>query len=256
MCQSLPFGGVKHSGFDRFAGIEGLRGMCIPKVRAAPHRSMLPAWRCNQAAGLCLHASQHAAVVPPFCHVVAPAPSAQGPSALQYRSAVAAAHGSSCRTLVRDFLMPPPTRRQWPRTAGPSRPPSRRCCSTPSATAPLTLCRRWCGCSTPPAGRVSLLENSLEQARPVFPGCLPCRLGPPRVGRRGCGLSCSGWRFWEGTMLHDKGCGPAACSQPAPRRAPSIHCCRQCQGPAQPHCLLPARRREEGGGKGVQRSQG
>jgi hypothetical protein len=32
MCQSLPFGGVKHSGFDRFAGIEGLRGMCIPKV--------------------------------------------------------------------------------------------------------------------------------------------------------------------------------------------------------------------------------
>ena len=34
MCQSLPFGGVKHSGFDRFAGIEGLRGMCIPKVGA------------------------------------------------------------------------------------------------------------------------------------------------------------------------------------------------------------------------------
>ncbi|GLC58293.1 hypothetical protein PLESTB_001342900 [Pleodorina starrii] len=31
MCQSLPFGGVKHSGFDRFAGIEGLRGLCIPK---------------------------------------------------------------------------------------------------------------------------------------------------------------------------------------------------------------------------------
>uniref|UniRef100_A0A061RL47 Aldehyde dehydrogenase n=1 Tax=Tetraselmis sp. GSL018 TaxID=582737 RepID=A0A061RL47_9CHLO len=32
MCQSLPFGGVKHSGFDRFAGIEGLRGMCYPKA--------------------------------------------------------------------------------------------------------------------------------------------------------------------------------------------------------------------------------
>lgn len=31
MSQSLPFGGVKHSGFDRFAGIEGLRGMCVPK---------------------------------------------------------------------------------------------------------------------------------------------------------------------------------------------------------------------------------
>ncbi|KAK9808600.1 hypothetical protein WJX72_000341 [[Myrmecia] bisecta] len=31
MCQSLPFGGVKESGFDRFAGVEGLRGLCIPK---------------------------------------------------------------------------------------------------------------------------------------------------------------------------------------------------------------------------------
>ena len=33
MCQSLPFGGVKESGFDRFAGIEGLRGLCVPKAR-------------------------------------------------------------------------------------------------------------------------------------------------------------------------------------------------------------------------------
>eukprot|EP00892_Ulva_mutabilis_P007130 jgi/Ulvmu1/478/UM001_0486.1 len=32
MCQSLPFGGIKESGFDRFGGIEGLRGMCYPKV--------------------------------------------------------------------------------------------------------------------------------------------------------------------------------------------------------------------------------
>lgn len=32
MCQSLPFGGVKDSGFDRFAGIEGLRGCCVPKA--------------------------------------------------------------------------------------------------------------------------------------------------------------------------------------------------------------------------------
>jgi acyl-CoA reductase-like NAD-dependent aldehyde dehydrogenase len=31
MCQSLPFGGVKYSGFDRFAGIEGLRGLTVPK---------------------------------------------------------------------------------------------------------------------------------------------------------------------------------------------------------------------------------
>lgn len=34
MCQSLPFGGVKHSGFDRFAGIEGLRGLTVPKAVA------------------------------------------------------------------------------------------------------------------------------------------------------------------------------------------------------------------------------
>eukprot|EP00047_Mylnosiga_fluctuans_P005047 m.238080 g.238080 ORF g.238080 m.238080 type:complete len:605 (+) comp13244_c0_seq1:33-1847(+) len=29
LCQSLPFGGVKISGFDRFAGVEGLRGCCL-----------------------------------------------------------------------------------------------------------------------------------------------------------------------------------------------------------------------------------
>ncbi|KAJ3119652.1 hypothetical protein HK100_000207 [Physocladia obscura] len=32
LCQSLPFGGVKHSGFDRFGGIEGLRGNCNIKA--------------------------------------------------------------------------------------------------------------------------------------------------------------------------------------------------------------------------------
>ena len=34
MSQALPFGGVKDSGFDRFAGVEGLRGCCIPKAVA------------------------------------------------------------------------------------------------------------------------------------------------------------------------------------------------------------------------------
>ncbi len=32
MSQSLPFGGVKESGFGRFGGIEGLRALCIPKA--------------------------------------------------------------------------------------------------------------------------------------------------------------------------------------------------------------------------------
>lgn len=32
LCQSMPFGGTKDSGFDKFAGIEGLRGCCITKA--------------------------------------------------------------------------------------------------------------------------------------------------------------------------------------------------------------------------------
>jgi aldehyde dehydrogenase (NAD+) len=32
LCQSLPFGGVKDSGFDRFAGVEGLRGCCLQRA--------------------------------------------------------------------------------------------------------------------------------------------------------------------------------------------------------------------------------
>ncbi|KAI9283662.1 Aldehyde/histidinol dehydrogenase [Umbelopsis sp. AD052] len=31
LCQSLPFGGVGISGYGRFAGAEGLRGLCVPK---------------------------------------------------------------------------------------------------------------------------------------------------------------------------------------------------------------------------------
>ena len=41
MAQSLPFGGVKESGFDRFAGIEGLRGCCVPKSIAVDRFPLL-----------------------------------------------------------------------------------------------------------------------------------------------------------------------------------------------------------------------
>ncbi|KAH7414800.1 hypothetical protein KP509_14G011800 [Ceratopteris richardii] len=34
MCQSLPFGGVKESGFGRFGGVEGLRACCLVKAVA------------------------------------------------------------------------------------------------------------------------------------------------------------------------------------------------------------------------------
>mmetsp|Transcript_16380 Transcript_16380/g.35590 ORF Transcript_16380/g.35590 Transcript_16380/m.35590 type:complete len:627 (-) Transcript_16380:317-2197(-) len=48
LCQSLPFGGTKMSGSDRFAGIEGLRGCCLIKSVTRdrfpwPLRTSLPA---------------------------------------------------------------------------------------------------------------------------------------------------------------------------------------------------------------------
>ena len=53
MCQSLPFGGVKESGFDRFAGIEGLRGMCIAKAVCEDRYEALPTLLLNCAFCLC-----------------------------------------------------------------------------------------------------------------------------------------------------------------------------------------------------------
>ena len=47
MCQSLPFGGLKESGFGKFAGVEGLRGCCIAKSvvddRLSLFRTVMPA---------------------------------------------------------------------------------------------------------------------------------------------------------------------------------------------------------------------
>ena len=42
MNQSLPFGGLKHSGYDRFAGPEGLRGLCSVKSICVDRFSWLP----------------------------------------------------------------------------------------------------------------------------------------------------------------------------------------------------------------------
>ena len=57
MCQSLPFGGVKDSGFDRFAGIEGLRGLCVPKAvcqdRSAHLSEQAAAGRCPPSSHQC-----------------------------------------------------------------------------------------------------------------------------------------------------------------------------------------------------------
>lgn len=47
MCQSLPFGGLKESGFGKFAGVEGLRGCCVAKAvvddRLSIFRTVMPA---------------------------------------------------------------------------------------------------------------------------------------------------------------------------------------------------------------------
>ena len=42
MCQSLPMGGTKDSGFGKFAGVEGLRALCLPKVRRDTRRDVVP----------------------------------------------------------------------------------------------------------------------------------------------------------------------------------------------------------------------
>ena len=46
MCQSLPFGGLKESGFGKFAGVEGLRGCCLAKAvvqdRLSLFRTVMP----------------------------------------------------------------------------------------------------------------------------------------------------------------------------------------------------------------------
>jgi len=41
LSQSLPFGGFKNSGFERFAGPEGLRGLCNIRAIVEPRASFL-----------------------------------------------------------------------------------------------------------------------------------------------------------------------------------------------------------------------
>ena len=44
MMQSLPFGGIKQSGFGRFAGIEGLRACCYAKAVTDDRTSLIQTW--------------------------------------------------------------------------------------------------------------------------------------------------------------------------------------------------------------------
>jgi hypothetical protein len=55
MCQALPFGGVKDSGFDRFAGVEGLRGLCVAKAVCED--------RCGRARMDCEHSQSGAGLI-------------------------------------------------------------------------------------------------------------------------------------------------------------------------------------------------
>lgn len=41
LCQALPFGGIKESGFGRFGGAEGLRGCCLVKAVAQDRWTLL-----------------------------------------------------------------------------------------------------------------------------------------------------------------------------------------------------------------------
>ena len=67
MNQSLPFGGVKESGFDRFAGVEGLRGVCdvksICQDRSAARRpGSISCSACQSSHASVLHNPVHVEV--------------------------------------------------------------------------------------------------------------------------------------------------------------------------------------------------
>mmetsp|Transcript_5098 Transcript_5098/g.15551 ORF Transcript_5098/g.15551 Transcript_5098/m.15551 type:complete len:491 (+) Transcript_5098:3-1475(+) len=58
LCQSLPMGGVKMSGFGKFAGIEGLRALCVTKAVVED----LPAWYLN------MNTFIRTSIPPPICY--------------------------------------------------------------------------------------------------------------------------------------------------------------------------------------------
>ena len=163
--------------------------------------------------------------------------------------------------------LPASLTRRWPRTAGPSRPPSRRCCSTPSATAPSPLCSPWSGCSTRRPGRVRGCTAAC--APPAVQSCMraasgariACFMGPSGCLSPGAGCSARPPGRARAEVSHGwagglpvRRCLPKLPAQPAPTHLscpccpthPPAHLRRQRQGPAVPDRLLPARRRPQG----------
>lgn len=245
MCQSLPFGGVKHSGFDRFAGIEGLRGMCIPKVCgvAVPLHALfacgtlLQGERGGGGAFACrLQRNATVLALPPLllvrCLVSQRSEDGSLATTTAARCFDTPPHQSRSRASPRCTAAPVQAvaEDRWPfKTAIPpllQYPVSDRAFDFVSALVWMFYAPGWAG-------------EHFSSAHPAL-----CTLVPMLE----LGLTC---RHDQQDTLHK--CADAF-QLPTPTRPstvrPSYCCrCRQCQGTAQPHCVLPAWRRQEGSSK-------